>query len=213
MLEGADLALFFRPDAGARPLPSGFAAVPVNEVRITVAEPRRYGAPMILVRGGEDRDLAAIEAMGRSRAATFRFHIDRGVDFIKHTITRKRLLAGLGETGIRQVEFVIAEEGITAAAYLVMSVADGFWTIEACGDRDATGARLGALLQALIAREPAESRPQISGWLPPGFVPPQVTVVPAADAPPRLFMRRLSARVREFNPTAADVLYWRSDLL
>jgi hypothetical protein len=31
---------------------------------------------------------------------------------------------------------MIAEEGITAAAYVVVSIADGTWTIEECGDRD-----------------------------------------------------------------------------
>jgi hypothetical protein len=49
--------------------------------------------------------------------------------------------------------------------------------IEECGDRDPAGARVGALLQALLAREPAERRPIIRGWFPPGFMPPQVTIV------------------------------------
>ena len=38
-----------------------------------------------------------------------------GAGLIKHAITRRRLLAGLGPR-VRQLEFVIAEEGITAAA-------------------------------------------------------------------------------------------------
>jgi hypothetical protein len=42
-----------------------------------------------------------------------------------------------------------------------------------------SGARLGAMLQALIAREPAERRPIINGWLPPGFIPPQITILSA----------------------------------
>jgi hypothetical protein len=68
-----------------------------------------------------------------SGAERFRFHIDRSVDLIKHAITRKRLLAGLGAAGGRQMEFVIAEEGITAAAYIV--IVGGTWMIEECGDR------------------------------------------------------------------------------
>jgi hypothetical protein len=40
---------------------------------------------MTLVRGGEDRDLQAIVAMGHARADPFRFHIERDVDLIKHT--------------------------------------------------------------------------------------------------------------------------------
>lgn len=212
-IEGVDLALFFRSDATTTPIPPGFAAMPVTDVRITVAEPARYGAPMILVRGGEDRDLAAIEAMGRATAVTRRFHLDRNADFLKHTIVRKRSLAGLSDVGTRQLEFVIAEEGTTAAAYLVISVADGGWTIEACGDRDATGARLGALLQAMIAREPSRARPVITGWLPPGLLPPQVTVSPVTDPPsPAVFMRPLSVRMQDVRLTSADVLYWRSDV-
>jgi hypothetical protein len=78
--------------------------------------------------------------MGRGRAGQFRFHIDRDVDLIKHAITRKRLLAGLGFAGVRQLEFAIAEEGITAAAYIVISIVGGTWMIEECGDRDASGA-------------------------------------------------------------------------
>jgi hypothetical protein len=102
------------------------------------------------------------------------------------------LLAGPGLAGARQLEFVIAEEGITAAAYVVISIVGTTWTIEECGDRDASGARVGAILQALIAREPAESRPIIRGWLPPDFHPPQVTIASASSAPPLLFARALS---------------------
>lgn len=71
---------------------------------------------MTLVRGGEERDLAAIVAMGRIRAEPFRFHPDREVEFEQYAITKKRLLAGLGAAGARQLHFFIAEEGIPAAA-------------------------------------------------------------------------------------------------
>lgn len=87
------------------------------------------------------------------------------------------------------------------------------WTLEECGDRDPTGARVGAILQVLIARDPAAPRPKIRAWLPPGFVPPQVTI--AATRPSREVMM-----VRPLTPAAAaartlgagDVLYWRADL-
>jgi len=210
--EGADLALRFRTAGATSVLPDGFVGVPTTDVELTVAESSRYGAPMTLVRGGEDRDLDAIAAMGRSRTDSFRFHLDRAVDHIKHAITRKRLLAGLGLPGVRQLEFVIAEEGITAAAYLVISIAGNTWTIEECGDRDVSGARVGALLQALIAREPAESRPVIRGWLPPGFLPPQITITSAPVAPPLLLARALSSRVEGLHLASPDVLYWRGDL-
>jgi hypothetical protein len=58
---------------------------------------------------------------------------------------------------IRQLHFFIAEEGITAAAYVVISIVGRTWTIEECGNRDPSGARVGAILQPLIAREPVSS--------------------------------------------------------
>lgn len=60
--------------------------------------------------------LGAIVAMGRVRADRFRFHLDRDGDFVQYAITRKRLLAGLGPANARQLQFFIAEEGVTAAA-------------------------------------------------------------------------------------------------
>ena len=58
---------------------------------------------MTLIRGGEERDLAAIAAMGQIRGGPFRFHLDRDVDFVQYTITKKRLLAGLGPATTRQL--------------------------------------------------------------------------------------------------------------
>ena len=208
----ADLVLLFRTPGTTAPLPDGFEVIPTTDVELTVVESSRYGAPMTLVRGGEDRDLDAIFAMGQVRAAPFRFSIERDANLIKHAITRKRLLAGLGAARVRQLEFVIAEEGITAAAYLVMTVVGGTWIIEECGDRDPSGARVGALLQALIAREPGEARPVIRGWLPPGFLPPQVTIASTSPAPPLLLARGISPRVKSLQLAASEVMYWRSDV-
>ena len=116
---------------------------------------------MTMVRGGDDRDLSDIVAMGAARAEPFRFHLDRDRDLVQFAIARKRLLAGLGAPGARALHFFIAEEGASAVAYVVISVQGSAWTIEEAGDRDPTGARVGAILQALIAREPAEQRPSI----------------------------------------------------
>ena len=209
---GVDLALLFRTSSSSPSPADGFDVLPMTEAELTVAEPARHGAPMVLVRGGENRDLDAIAAMGRVRASQYRFRLDRDVDLIAHAITRTRLLAGLGPPGVRRLEFVVAEEGITAAAYLVMSVAGRVWTIEECGDRDVSGARVGALLQALIAREPAEPRPVIRAWLPPGFLPPQITIAAAAAAPPWLRVRALSSRLQGWRWSTSDVLYWLNDL-
>jgi hypothetical protein len=168
---------------------------------------------MTLVRGGEERDLAAVVAMGQVRANPFRFHLDRDVDFVQYAITKKRLLAGLGPARERQLHFFIAEEGITAAAYVVVTIGGDRWTIEECGDRDSSGARVGAILQALIARQPAERRPTIRGWLPPGFVPPQVTIVSAKPGRNVIMLRALGATAVRPQLSAGDVLYWHSDIL
>lgn len=211
--DGADIAIVCASPASTMPALHDFEVIPTHDVELKVAESSRHGAPMTLVRGGEDRDLAAIAAMGHARAVRYRFHLERDVDLVKYAITGKRLLAGLGTSGARQLQFVIAEEGITAAAYAVISIVDGRWTIEECGDRDASGARVGAILQALIAREPAERRPVIRGWLPPGFVPPQVTVVSTQPSAEILLARPLSATVDRLGLSYDDVLYWRSDFL
>src|SRR4051812_36225815 len=211
--DGADLAMVCASPASTRPMLDGFEVVPTHDVELKVAESSRYGAPMTLVRGGEDRDLAAIAAMGQARADPFRFRLERDADFVKYVVTRKRLLAGMASSGARQLLFVIAEEGITAAAYAVISIVDGQWTIEECGDRDPSGARVGAILQALIARDPAERRPLIRGWLPPGFAPPQLTIVPARPSGEAVLARPLTPTVERLGLSSDDVLYWRSDVL
>lgn len=209
--DGAAVALVWSDPSPAHP-PQGFDVLPMMDAELRVTESARHGAPMTLVRGGEDRDLAAIVAMGRIRAEPFRLHLDRDVDFVQYAITKNRLRAGLGQSGARQLHFFIAEEGITAAAYVVVSVVGDTWTIEECGDRDPSGARVGAILQALIAREPVERRPTIRGWLPRGFVPPQVTVVSAKPATEVLMVRSLGSTVVLPPLAGDDVLYWRSDI-
>ncbi len=210
---GAEVALISVRSHERSHIPDGFEAIPTMEAELRVTESPRRGAPMTLVRGGEDRDLAAIVAMGEVRALPYRFHLDRDFDFVKHAITRNRLLAGLSSAGTRQLQFVIAEEGITAAAYAVISIVDHTWTIEECGDRDASGARVGAILQALIAREPAERRPLIRAWLPPGFVPPQVTIVSERPSEEVLMIRALSPTIAPPRLSSDEALYWRSDIL
>ena len=211
--EGADLALLFSeigPDYYAK---LGFVAIPTRDLQLRVIESTRYGAPMTMVRGGDDRDLADIASMCHTRAEPFRFHLTRDRDLIHFAIARKRLLAGFGPLGAREAHFFIAEEGASAVAYVVISVHGNEWTLEEAGDRDPGGARLGAILQALIAREPAEKRPAIRAWLPHGFLPPQVTIVgekPSADV---MMIKPLSDRARGLRPlAAADVCYWHGDL-
>jgi hypothetical protein len=209
--DGAAIALHFS-DMGYEPRLGDSDVVPMMDVELGV-EPSRRGAPMTLIRGGEERDLAAIVAMGRVRASPFRFHLDRDLDFVHYAIMKKRLLAGLGATGARELHFFIAEEGITAAAYVVVSIVGDLWTIEECGDRDPSGARVGAMLQALIAREPVERRPTIRAWLPRGFVPPQVTIVSAKPSTDVMMVRSLGKAEVHPRLRGDDVLYWRSDII
>ena len=50
---------------------------------------------------------------GDGTAAPFQFHLDRNIDLLLYAITKKRLLAGLGSVDANQLQFFIAEEGIT----------------------------------------------------------------------------------------------------
>ena len=216
--EGVELALLFSeigPDYYAR---LGFDAIATTDRQLRVTESTRYGAPATMVRSGDDRDLADIVSMGRARVtasggiAPYRFHLSRDRDLVHFAIARKRLLAGLGPSGARAVHFFIAEEGASAAAYVVISVQGNVWTLEEAGDRDPSGARVGAILQVLIARDPAEKRPSIKAWLPDGFLPPQVTVVGEKPSGEVMMVRALTERARGLAPlAAADVFYWRGD--
>jgi GNAT superfamily N-acetyltransferase len=186
----------------------GFTAVPFQDVTLRVR--RKDGAPAMLVRAGHERDLPALSAMHATRSAGARFALQRDPSMIHYAVSKKRMLAGLGPIGLRHVEFVVAEEGATAVAYaLLLQTANG-WTLEEAGDRDPSGARLGAILQVLLAREPSHATPLIRAWWPAAFpVPPQLEL--ADPSPSRdLFMLRPLAEV-ELPASAADVFYWHSD--
>ncbi len=218
--QGADLALLFSEIGPGYYARLGFAALPKSDLEVHVTESTRHGAPATLVRGGDDRDFAAIVAMNQVRAAPFRFHLNRDRDLVSYAVTKKRLLAGLGPSGDRELQFFVAEEGTAAVAYVVITGRVGqvglvgqVWTIEECGDRDPGGARVGAMLQVLLAREPTLPRPTIRAWLPESVRPPQLTIsrtLPARDV----------MMVRPLTPVAAaavelredELLYWRGDV-
>jgi GNAT superfamily N-acetyltransferase len=186
----------------------GFRSVPLDEV--TVAVKRKDGSPAMLVRSGEERDLANLSAMHATRAADVRFALRREPSQLGYALSKKRLLAGLGPPGLRQLEFFVAEEGASAVAYVVLSVNANGWTLEEAGDRDPAGARLGAILQVLVAREPASRTPLIRAWWPRSMaVPPQLELTDRGNARD-LFMVRPLADVA-MPETADDVFYWRSD--
>ena len=211
--EGAGMAILFPQPGVANGQRGDFQPIPSTDLTLIVSEPTRDGAPMT-VRAGEERDLAAIVAMGRARAGRLRFHLDRDVDFVQYAITTRRWLAGLGSADARQLHFLIAEEGLTAAAYVIISIVVGNrWTLEECGDRDPSGAGVGALLQALLARSPEQRRPTIRAWLPPGFLPPQLTIVSALTSKDVVSVRILGTAPTGAPLLSDDVLFWRNDIL
>jgi predicted N-acetyltransferase YhbS len=209
---GADAALLFSeigPDYYER---LGFHPLDTTDLSLLVVEDPRRGAPMTLVRGGDDRDLADIAEMNRIRAEPFRFHLTRDRDLVQYAIAKKRLHAGLAAAGVRTVQFFVAEEGASAVAYVVILASGGKWTLAECGDRDPAGARLGAILQVLIARDPSERRAAISAWLPAGLRPPQIEVI--GEAPPRdvMMVRPLTPHGAAAQDLARDeIFYWRGD--
>lgn len=190
----------------------GFSRVPIDEVDIEVQ--RKDGAPAMLVRSGEERDLPALAALHATRIGGVAFALRRDPALIEYALSKKRLLAGLGfgagPRGSRQTEFFVAEEGASAVAYVVLTVNAGGWTLEEAGDRDPAAARLGAILQVLLAREPSRPTPLIRAWWPPAMaVPAQLRLtnrIPARD----IFMLRPLENVR-IPDRAEDVFYWRSD--
>jgi hypothetical protein len=186
----------------------GFVAVPLAEVTLAVRQ--KDGAPAMLVRSGTDVDLVSIAAMHETRAADARFTLIRSPELIQFSIAKRRLLAGLGPIGRRQTEFFVVEEGFTAVAYIVITVDERGWFIEEAGDRDPAAARLGAMLQVLLARDPAARPPTIRAWWPPRFpVPPQLTIASRKE-PDDVFMVR-PLRDGMSRLTSSDVFYWRSD--
>jgi GNAT superfamily N-acetyltransferase len=214
--DGADLALLFSEIGADYYARLGFETIPTAVSTLRVIESERHGAPATLVRSGDDRDLAAIAAMGEIRATPFRFHLARDRDAIHYALAKKRLLAGLGPIGMREVQFFVAEEGASAVAYVLLTLKrdrDAIdLTLEECGDRDPSGARVGAILQTLIARDPAEKRVPIKTWLPHGFCPPQVTNVGSQPSADVMMARPLSDRARAALPLRSeDVLFWKSD--
>jgi predicted N-acetyltransferase YhbS len=188
-----------------------FVPVPLMEWRLTVDQ-KGGRPPAVLVRSGEDRDVPAIAEISAARCAAARLSLARSEDFIKHGISKKRLLAGLGPAGAREVEFLVSEEGHQPVAYLVCSSHLGSWFIEDAGDRDPTGARLGAMLQLMLARHPGEAPPDIRGWFPHSLTPPQVHITEATPTSEVLMIRPLRDRTLPLPPlSAAEVVFWHGD--
>ncbi len=186
----------------------GFSTVPMDEVTVGVAI--KDGAPAMLVRAGVEADYAAICALHATRSEGTGFALRRDRHALHYAVAKKRLFAGLSPPGTRQFEFFVAEEGATAVAYAVLSQNQHGWTLEEAGDRDPAGARLGGMLQVLVAREPSRRLPIIRAWWPRSFpVPPQLNLSRRTD-PKDIFMVRALADVR-LPLRAEEIFFWRSD--
>jgi predicted N-acetyltransferase YhbS len=210
--EGADAALLFSEIGPAYYARLGFSPVPLDDLSLRVIEDPRRGAPATMVRAGDDRDFDAVVAMDAARAEPFRFHLNRDRDVVQFAIVKRRILAGLSAPSARSLQFFVAEEGASAAAYAVVYENGGVWTIDSCGDRDPAGARLGAILQVLIAREPAEHRPVITAWLPSTLRPPQVEIVNRSPSKDLMMFKALSsAGEGVVLLQSSDVMFWRGD--
>ena len=209
--EGFEFAALFSEIAPRIYEQIDFVPVPLTEWRLTV-DRKGGGPPAVLVRSGEERDIPALAEISATRSAGARLAVARSEDFVKHGIARKRLLAGLGPPGLREVEFLVSEEGHQPVAYLVCSSHRGAWTIEEAGDRDPSGARLGAMLQVMLARHPGEALPDIRGWFPSSLNPPQVQIAHAAPTSEVLMIRPLRDRTLPLPPlSAAEVVFWHGD--
>jgi len=206
---GAGWALLFSEIGDAYYKQLGF--VPLARSMVTLMVREKPGAPATFVRAGETADLPFIAELSATYAHGAGVALDRTADLIGFGIARRRLLAGLGSAGLRHLEFFVAEEGGRPAAYVVISRGPAGVVLEECGDRDPSGARVGAVLQVLQARDPSTLQAPMRAWLPPGFRPPQVLVVDESPASEIMMMRRLGAPASATD-IPAPVTYWQTDV-
>lgn len=208
--EGVDLALLFSEIDPTYYERLGFVAVPRHEL---IVRPKgASGAPMVLARAAEDRDIPAVTALAASMEKGHSFALVHDEDFVRYGVSKKRLLAGFLKPGTLSVDFHIVEEGAGAVAFAILTVTADDVVLEMCGDRDPTGARVGALLQVLRARTPTERMPPISCFLPPGWLPPQLEIVSSALVREVMMVRPLKPDVLRRPLKEEDVLYWHGDL-
>lgn len=209
--DGAELALLFSEIGTSYYRRLGFTTVPQKELTLSVVE--KPGAPMVLVRAAEERDIPAVAALAVAMAASHRFAVVPTEDFLRYSLSRKRLLAGLSSPGALTVEFFIVEEGAGAVAFVILTTAgEDDVVLEMCGDRDPEGARVGAMLQVLRARTPAEDALSIRGSLPPGWLPPQLVIDRSLSPTSVMMVKPLREDVLRRPLAEQDVLYWHGDL-
>lgn len=209
--DGAELAVLFSEIDPDYYTGLGFVAVERHESTLRIRADRP-GAPAVLVRAGEDRDIPAIAALARRMAEPYRFAVEQTEDFVRFGLSKKRLLAGLLPPHLLNVELFIVEEGASAVAFVMLTVTPEDMILEICGDRDPTGARVGAMLQVLHARSPAEATVGLAASLPPGWLPPQIEIESTEPVREVMMVRPLREGLLDRPLTEEDVLYWHSDM-
>jgi GNAT superfamily N-acetyltransferase len=207
---GCGLALLFTEIGPAYYEALGFRVVPRPSYLIEVTR-GRGGSPATLVRCGEAADLDALADISARYAANAPFALDRTPEVIAFGLARRRLLAGLGPPGLRDVEFFVAEEAQRAVAYVIITRGPGGRVLEDCGDRDPHGARVGAILQVLAAREPAAPPMHLRAWLPRAFRPPQIRVVREDPSGDIMMIRTLGSGPPVLNVNQ-EAVYWNLDV-
>jgi GNAT superfamily N-acetyltransferase len=208
--DGAELAVLFSEIDPAFYAASGFVAIPRCESLLRVRPSQ--GAPMVMVRDGTDADVPAIVALAGRMSAGHRFALTHSDALVRYGLSRKRLLAGFLASGDLAVEFYVVEEGGGAVAFAMITVTETDAVLEMCGDRDPSGARVGALLQTLRARTPGARMPPLTGFLPHGWCPPQVEIEEGTLARAVMMVRPLREGVLDVPLTERDVLFWHGDL-
>jgi predicted N-acetyltransferase YhbS len=214
--DGAEVSLLFSEIGPSYYARLGYTQIPLQTVEVEVDQ--KDGAPAMMVRAGENSDAAGVAAMHDQRARGFDLAMLPDEAQVRYSISKKRMFAGLG-TGLgRSIEYFVSEEGHQAVAFLLIQVTRGAsgqsdtWSIEACGDRDPSGARLGAMLQVLLARAPSAQRPIIRAWWPDSLRPPQLRIVPRQPAGEVMMLKPLGTGVALDAVAAEGVMYWHGDV-
>lgn len=215
--QGSQLAVLFSEIGAPYYERLGFRVVPVATYDVGVL--MKAGAPAVLVRAGDDRDAVHVAATHAKRVEQYRLGLLPDADQVQYAIAKKRMLAGFDLSGRRTVEYFVTEEGHQAVAYVLLQITrperpgePERWSLAACGDRDPVGARVGAMLQVLLARHPGERAPVIRSWWPAGLNPPQLQVTRRGRAAEIMMMRPLADDLA-IDPwlEEGETFYWHGD--
>ena len=211
--EGADAALLFSEIGADYYARLGFAAIPLDDSVAARDRGSTRGAPVTMVRAGDDRDLDASSPWTRpARSRSVSTSI--AIAISSNSRSRSDAARGPSVPGARSVQFFVAEEGASAVAYVVICVNGGAWTIDSCGDRDPAGARLGAHPagpgRARARRASPDDRRRGCRH---HCGPPQVAIVGATPSTDLMMFKPLSAAAAGVDDALrlSDVLFWRGD--